>query len=96
VALARSELVDPQHSRRQQRGLGQSAYQAQECGAAGRDGEGFGQAGAGPTGEHEPESLQGGLELPASSSVAEGDALDLLDESRPRTRLLPAAEPANA
>ncbi|MFE2457581.1 hypothetical protein [Streptomyces sp. NPDC059402] len=62
---------------------------------ADRDGEGLGQAGAGPAGEHEPEPLQRSLELLASSSVPEGDALDLLDESRLLARLLTAAKPAD-
>ncbi len=95
VAFAQGELVDPQHSRRRRRGLGDSAYQPEQRGTADRDSEGLGQAGAGPPGEHEPEPLQRGLELLASPSVPEGDALDLLDERSPLAGLLAAAEPAD-
>lgn len=83
MPLAQCELVDPQHSRRHRGLLGQGAYQAKKGGAADRDGEGVGQAGAGPAGEHQPELLQRGLELLAASPVPEGDAFDLFDERRP-------------
>ncbi|MFD8723521.1 hypothetical protein ACFV2H_37510 [Streptomyces sp. NPDC059629] len=70
-------------------------HQAKERGAADRDGERLGKAGPSPAGEHQPEPLQRGLELLASSPVSEGDALDLFDERRPLAGLLAAAEPAD-
>lgn len=95
VALAQGELVDPQDPRRWRLGLRHGAYQPEQGGAAGRDGEGFRQAGAGPVGQHQPEPLQRDLELLTSPPVPEGDTLDLLDESRPRACLLAPAEPAD-
>jgi hypothetical protein len=95
VALTQSELVDPQYTRRWRLGLGDRAYQPEQGGTAGRDGEGFRQAGAGPASQHQPEPLQHGLELLTSPSVPEGDTLDLLNERRPRATLLAAPEPAD-
>lgn len=95
VPLAQCELVHPEHLWRTRRRLGQGTYQPQQCRPARRDGERVHQPGTGPARQHQSQPLQDRLQTDASPSVAEGQAMDLLDKRRPRTRSLATAKPAD-
>lgn len=93
VSLAQGEIVHPEDSRCRRLGLRQAADQPQQRRPAHPGRQGLGQAGAGPACQHDRDAFKYCLQAGTSSSVPEGQPVDLLSERRLPTGAFAASEP---